>query len=267
MASFNHEESWSRILLEAAESVRSRIRGALLRRPNLETAELKRLLDSEAQSAVEETLGQLGVSAHIISEEGESTVGGGGVYVVIDPVDGTTNLARGVPLAVTSLAVSRSQRLSDAVAGLVMDLHTGDIYRAERNTGAWRGGMPIHPAGPKTVAEALISMDISKGAPLDPVEGLIAEARHLRQLGCSALSLCLLASGVLDAHVDLRGALRATDVAAGLIILTEAGGIYTINGEVGGDLELSRESRLDLVAASGRPLLEDLLGLIDGRRV
>ena len=254
---------WTPILREAAENVRSHVRRALLRRPALAVAELKQLLDSEAQKAVEETLRHLGASAHLISEEGECTIGDGEMYVVIDPVDGTTNLARGISLAVTSLAVSEKPLLSGAVAGLVMDLYTGDVYRAERNRSAWRGGIPIHPAGPKDLRDALISIDISKGAPLEPVEGVIAEARHLRQLGCAAISLCLVASGVLDAHIDLRGTLRATDAAAGLLILKEAGGIYSINGVVRGDLELTRWSKLDIVAASGPRMLKDILKLVD----
>lgn len=246
--------------------MRSRVRTALLRRPTFDVSELKRLLDSEAQEAVEETLRHHGASVHLVSEEGESTIGGGEMYIVVDPVDGTTNLARGIPLAVTSLAVSETPRLSGALAGLIMDLYTGDVFRAERNRGAWRGGKRIHPAGPKAVGEALISVDISKGAPLKPVDRVIAEAGHLRQLGCAALSLCLVASGVMDAHVDLRGTLRATDAAAGLLILKEAGGIYSINGAVGGDMELTRRSRLDLVAASGPGLLQDILRLLEQRQ-
>ena len=262
MASSNRALAWTPILLEAAEKVRSRVRGALLRKPTLDVPELKRLLDSEAQEAILETLGHLDVSAQLISEEGDSTLGDGEMYFIVDPVDGTTNLARGVPLAVTSLAVSETPRLSGTVAGLVMNLYSGDVYRAERGMGAWRGGMPIHPARPKHPADALISIDISKGAPLEAVERLIAEAKHLRQLGSAAISLCLIASGVLDAHVDLRGMLRATDVAAGLLILKEAGGIYSINGSVGGDLELTRQSRLDLVAASGMEMLKGVLSLV-----
>jgi len=266
MASSNRGAGWTPILLEAAENVRGRVRKALLRRPTLGVSELKRLLDAEAQGAVEETLRHLDVSAQLISEEGECTIGDGEVYVVVDPVDGTTNLARGVPLAVTSLAVSETPRLSGAVAGLVMDLYSGDVYRAERGRGAWRGGMRIHPAGTRTVDDALISMDISKGASLKPVRGLITRARHIRQLGCAAISLCLVASGVLDAHVDLRGMLRATDVAAGLLILKEAGGVFAVNGSFGGDLELTRRSRLNLVAASNPGLLEDINGLVGQQR-
>lgn len=262
MASSSRVPSWTPILLEAAENVRSRVRMTLLNRPTLEVEELKRLLDAEAQQAILETLRKVGTPVQVISEEGDYTIGGGGVHIVVDPVDGTTNLARGIPLAVTSLAVSETPRLSGGVAGLVMNLYTGEVFRAERDRGAWRSGKRINTAKPRAVRKALISIDISKGAPLKPVERLIQEAGYLRQLGCAALSLCHVASGLMDAHVDIRGTMRATDVAAGLIILKEAGGIYTVDGAVSGDLDLSRESTLDLVAASNPGTIEEILGLL-----
>jgi myo-inositol-1(or 4)-monophosphatase len=103
-----------------------------------------------------------------------------------------------------------------------------------------------------------MSLDISKGALQRPVGGIIARSRHIRQLGASALALCLVSSGVLDAHVDLRGILRATDIAAGLFILREAGGAYSIDGIPGGDMELTRESKIELVAASGQGVLKEI---------
>jgi myo-inositol-1(or 4)-monophosphatase len=262
MASSNFATSWTPILLEAAEKVRTCVRRALLKRPTLSVSDLKSLLDSEAQAAIEGALLNLGASAKLISEEGDSTIRDGEMYVVVDPVDGTTNLAKGIPLAVTSLAVSDTPSLSGAFSGLVMNLYSGEIYRAERNHGAWRAGMPILCSGPKPIENALISIDISKGALLEPVQKILARAGHLRQLGCSAISLCLLASGVLDAHIDLRGLLRATDVAAGLLILKEAGGAYCINGVIDGDLKLSRQSKLDLVAASNHEMLDKVLSLV-----
>ena len=262
MASSSARAGWTPVLLDAAENVRNRVRKALLKRPALDIPELKGLLDYEAQKAISETLNESGKAAQVISEEGDYTIGVGGPYVIVDPVDGTTNLARGIPLAVTSLAVSETPHLSGAIVGVVMDLYTGEVFRAERNRGAWRGGRRINPAKPTTVKNALVSIDISKGAPIEPVRELIREARHLRQLGCAALSLCHVASGLIDAHVDLRGSLRSTDVAAGLLILKEAGGVYTVDGSVGGNLELRKETTLLLVAASSPGTLEEVLGLM-----
>ncbi len=143
-----------------------------------------------------------------------------------------------------------------------MNLYTGEVHRAERNKGAWQGAKRITSSKSKPVSEAMVSIDISKGAPLDEVEGLIREAGHLRQVGSAALSLCYVASGVMDAHVDVRDMVRATDVAAGLLILKEAGGAYAIDGIKDGDLELKRDRTLRLVAASTTWTLEEILKTI-----
>ena len=87
----------------------------------------------------------------------------------------------------------------------------------------------------------------------------MTEAGHLRQIGSSALSLCHLASGIIDAHVDVRGKLRITDVAAGLLILREAGGAYFIENVEEKDLELSKETTLKLIAASSHWTLEEIM--------
>jgi fructose-1,6-bisphosphatase/inositol monophosphatase family enzyme len=66
------------------------------------------------------------------------------------------------------------------------------------------------------------------------------------------------AAGVLDAHIDLRGILRATDASAGLLILREAGGVYELNGEESGGVPLTRESRFELVAVSSPELMDEI---------
>ena len=250
---------WTQILLEAAENVRSGVRNTILNRPSMGVQELKDLLDAEAQQAIRKTLKDAGEPVHVISEEGDYSIGEGGPYIVADPVDGTTNLAKGIPLAVTSLAISETSLLSGVQIGIILDLYTGETYRAEIGRGSWRGGQRMTPSGPKFLKDALVSMDISKGHPIEPMEPLIQRARYLRQYGCSALSICHVASGIMDAHVDLRGTLRITDAAAALLMLTEAGGVYITNGEMNGDIELSRGSTMTLIAASTPGTLEEIL--------
>jgi myo-inositol-1(or 4)-monophosphatase len=254
MVSFSLASAWMPVLLEAAENVRSRTRKTMLNKPALGLVELKRLLDTEAQQAIQETLRQAGRPIRVISEEGDYAIGRGGPCLIVDPVDGTTNMAKGIPFAATSLALSKNPHLSGIVAGLVMNLYTGEVYRAERNKGAWQGARRISSAKSRPIPEAMVSIDISKGAPLEGVEGLIHEAGHLRQMGSAALSLCHLASGLVDAHVDV-----STDVAAGLLILKEAGGAYMIDGALDGELELSRDRTLRLIAASTPWTLDEIL--------
>lgn len=250
MVTYNLAGKWKPVLYEAAENVRSRIRKIMLNKPALGIIELKKVLDNEAQQVIYETLEQNAEPIQVISEEGNYSIGRKGPYLIVDPVDGTTNMAKGIPFAATSLALSKTQQQSGVVAGLVMNLYTGEYYRAERNNGAWLGVKRISSAKSKPLAKAMVSMDITKGKPINILEGLIQEAGHIRQLGSAALSICYLASGLVDVHVDLRKLLRATDVSAGLLVLKEAGGAYRVNGLLNGDLELSKESILNLVAAS-----------------
>lgn len=252
---------WGGILREAAQNVHRRVAEVLPRRSHLELGEFKHLLDARAQEAIIDTLTRNDVSARLISEEGDHTILEGDFVVVADPVDGTTNLGRGLPPAVTSISVSETPRQSGSIAAVVMGLFSGEVYYAERGKGAFLGGEPIHPADPRTLDTALISMDVSKRINVEAMKPIIREARHLRQLGCSAISLCHVASGVVDAHVDIRGTVRATDISAGLLILREAGGIYSIDGVPDGDMPLARETRLSLIAASGRPLLKTLMDM------
>lgn len=250
---------WLPMLKGAAAEARRKVRRTIRAGKRLGLDELKKLLDSEAETSIESYLRRVGVNASVISEEGEAVIGKGGVFIIIDPVDGTTNLAKGIPFAVTSIAFSTSQHFSDETASLVMDLRTGKTYTAERFKGARSGSFQLKPSKDKPLNEMFLSVDVSKTIISEPVCRVIAKARYLRQFGCSALALCLVASGVVDAHIDVRGMLRATDIAAGLMILKEAGGAYSVNGVVNGDFELSRDSKLRLIAASNPNLLEKLL--------
>ena len=249
-------------LLEAANRVREateKIRGDEPRRPPRELADA---LDEAAQEVIVETLKELGVSATMVSEEGDVTMGGGGPTLIVDPVDGTTNYSRGLRPASTSLAVSETGTLSGVAAGVVMDLYNGEIFAAEVGRGATLDSKPIRTAAPLPLREAMVAVDLSKRPCLDRVGGLLNALEHNRQVGSTALSLCYIAAGRIDAHVDVRGLIRATDIAAALLILREAGGVYAVDGKLFGDLPVTRETRMDLVAASSRPVLDEILGLI-----
>ncbi|MBS7619582.1 hypothetical protein KEJ21_02920 [Candidatus Bathyarchaeota archaeon] len=253
---------WLPTLEGAAAEARRNVRRIIKNGRGLSLNELKRLLDSAAEESIESYLRSVGAKVSVISEEGETVIGCGGGFIIVDPVDGTTNLAKGIPFSVTSLASSTSQRFLDETASIVMDFRTGKTYTSERSKGARSGGLRLKPSRDKPLNEIFLSVDVSKTTISEPVCRVLAEARHLRQFGCSALSLCLVASGVVDAHVDVRGILRATDIAAGLMILKEAGGAYSVNGVVNGDFELSRNSKIKLVAASNQNMLEKLLEML-----
>jgi myo-inositol-1(or 4)-monophosphatase len=253
--------SWLKILREASEAICFAVAEVQPRGAELETRDYKHILDEAAQNALVDALSDQGVSAQLISEEGNVLIGGGGPTVIADPVDGTTNLARGLHHAVTCLSASGNGLESGTLAALVRDIYTGDVYAAEPGKGAKLNGCPIRVASPRQARSALVSMDISKTPKLDRVTPLLNACRYIRMFGSSASELTLIASGGFDAHVDIRGTVRATDVAAALTILNEAGGVYAVNSTIGGDFTLTKETTMELVAASNGSLLDELLAL------
>jgi myo-inositol-1(or 4)-monophosphatase len=228
----------------------------------LSVSNFKNLLDLQAQEAITSILETYDVSARLISEEGDELFGDGEYTIIADPLDGTTNMARGLPPAVSAILVSENERLSGSVASIVMNLFSGDVYTADRGRGAFQNGNPIHSAKCIPLKNALLSIDISKNPRLELTSTLIKYNEHIRGLGCSAMSLCYVADGTLDAHVDIRGILRNTDAAAALMILKETGGIYNINGETGSDLDLSKMNTFELIAASNETLLNEITSLL-----
>ncbi|MFP3951237.1 MAG: inositol monophosphatase family protein [Candidatus Bathyarchaeia archaeon] len=252
------------ILLEAALRVRHVVEKTRINRGDQDIIAFKNTLDRTAQEAIVTTLREKRINANIVSEEGNCILGvGGDETIILDPIDGTTNMARGLNPAVTSIAVSETTHQSGVYAGLVMNLYNGAYYRAEKGCGAFHGDAPITTSPPIDVDEAMLSLDISKKPRLERVSGILDLNQHLRFLGCSAMSLCHVASGIIDAHLDIRGILRATDVAAGLLILREAGGVYSIDGETFGDMPLTRVTNFELIAANKPPLLRKLRRLTE----
>jgi myo-inositol-1(or 4)-monophosphatase len=256
---------WLGVLRDAAEHIIAEVSQARLRGAGLEIRDFKHLLDEAAQSALIDSLTRGGVSAQLVSEEGNAVIGGGGPATIIaDPIDGTTNLARGLHPAVTCLSVSENGLLSGTAAAIVSDIYAGEAYTAEKGKGAFLEGKPIRVAAPNQKRLSLISLGFSKVPKLDRISPLLANYQYIRMLGSSATELSLVASGTLDAHLDIRGTLRATDVAAALTILREAGGTYVINGVIDGDLPLTKEYVMELIVASNRELLSELLDLTKG---
>jgi fructose-1,6-bisphosphatase/inositol monophosphatase family enzyme len=250
--------SWREILHETAEAVRDQTGRLLPERGAMSQESFKERLDCSAQEAILETLRRRALSVRLVSEEGVETLGSGEVTLTADPVDGTTNLARGLPPSVVSLSAARGGRQSGVFAALVMDLGSGSTYWAEADRGAYRDGLPIRVSPPVPYRDGLVSLEVSKLDDLSPVASLITGARHIRAAGCAASSLCRVAEGVLDAHVDERGSIRATDVSAGLFILSRAGGLWAVDGTRFADFPLLRETRFRLTAASSPELMEEI---------
>jgi myo-inositol-1(or 4)-monophosphatase len=257
-----HGQEWMTIIKEISFEIRKNILNTYTRKQETSVHEFKRLLDFKAQETIVSKLRDYDASVKLVSEEGDAVFGDSEYTIIADPVDGTTNLARGLSPAVTSLLVSTTDQFSGSLASIIVDLFTGKTYSAERHKGAFLENKRINPSDYLSLKHGLISIDISKRPNLVRISKLLESCNHLRSIGCSAMSLCQIAEGILDAHIDIRGSLRNTDIAASLMILVEAGGTYAINGEIGLDLDLSKMNHFELIAASNDKLLNEIIDFL-----
>lgn len=164
----------------------------------------------------------------VLAEEGGEAAGAGEFQWLVDPLDGTLNYAHGMPVYSVSLAVLRQGRLH---IGVVYDPSRGELFAAERGGGARCNGRPLHVSRTAALAESLLTT----GFPYDRLErpeNNLREHNHLlmccqdvRRPGSAALDLCYVAAGRTDAHWELG--LKPWDVAAGALIVLEAGGSVT----------------------------------------
>jgi myo-inositol-1(or 4)-monophosphatase len=182
-------------------------------------------IDRVAEDIVLEELEGVGRPLRLVSEEiGERQIGGpGGPVVVVDPIDGSLNAKRGLPVFATSLALAHGPALGDVTLGLVHDHGTGEEYVAERGGGARLDGAPLH--GPPPGAGRLELLLVEGASPrllAGAARALDGRVRRLRALGSLALSMCHAAAGRGDAMVGL-GPGRAVDIAAAQLVAREAG--------------------------------------------
>ena len=184
------------------------------------------MIDRVAEDIVIEELEALGRPLRVVSEEiGETTVAGGGSLVaVIDPIDGSLNAKRGLPIFSTSIALAEGPTMADVTIGLVRDHGTGEEWVAERGRGAWLDGNRLAPDPP--AVDGSLELLLLEGAFPASVRRLAEGVGHrvgrFRALGSLALSLCHTASGRGDAMVGL-GPGRSVDIAAAQLIAREAG--------------------------------------------
>ena len=147
---------------------------------------------------------------------------------VFDPLDGTTNYAHGLPVFCASLALEIE---GVAEVGAIFDPTRRELFTAERGEGAFLNGMPLQVSKTATILDALLvtgfPYDVHQQLAhlLEMFGGFLGRARAVRRLGSAALDLCYVASGRFDGFWEQH--LKPWDVAAGALIVREAGGRIT----------------------------------------
>ncbi|OQY94785.1 MAG: hypothetical protein B6D41_06830 [Chloroflexi bacterium UTCFX4] len=146
---------------------------------------------------------------------------------LMDPLDGTTNYARQMPVFATCLALTRRNQ---PLVGVVYDPLRGECFFAERGRGAFLNGKRLRASKTAALERAIAGFELAR-APharalsLKLLTRLAAQCRTARVSGSAALSLCYIAAGRLDAYLALT--LFPWDVAAGILIVREAGARVT----------------------------------------
>lgn len=161
----------------------------------------------------------------IMAEEGSGDARAGTFTWLVDPLDGTTNYAHGYPVSSVSIALVHN---GQPALGVVYDPWRDELFTAERGGGAFCNGRRLRVSATPNLAVALLST----GFPYDRFERpdnnlaefarLVLRIQGVRRSGSAALDLCYVAAGRSDGHWELG--LHAWDVAAGALLVTEAGG-------------------------------------------
>jgi myo-inositol-1(or 4)-monophosphatase len=160
----------------------------------------------------------------LISEEaGKVRFGNGEGTIFLDPIDGTFNAVAGIPFYALSIAYAKEGIVRQA---FVQNLASGETFTAVKGKFSHCDGKPVRVSKIANLDECAMSV---YGRKFDPtrVMQIGQKIRRWRLLGASALELCYISNGRIDGFIDLRGTLRVTDAAAGMLVCTEAGGKVT----------------------------------------
>ncbi len=147
---------------------------------------------------------------------------------IIDPLDGTTNFLHGIPMFAISIALERQGQI---VAGLVFNPVMDELFTAERGNGAFVNDRRLRVAGRRDMYEAVIGTGVphigrgDHGRYLKQLAKMMPEVAGIRRMGAAALDLAYVAAGRMDGFWE-QG-LHPWDLAAGAIIIREAGGYIT----------------------------------------
>ena len=184
----------------------------------------------------------------LVSEEaGKVKFQGNGGTIFLDPVDGTFNALAGIPFYALSIAYAEHGVVQQA---FVRNLASGETFTAVKGKYARCDDKPIRVSAVSQLDECAMSV---YGRKFDPTRmmQLGQKIRRWRLLGASALELCYIGCGRIDGFVDLRGTLRVTDAAAGMLVCTEAGG--TVSDLEGKGIRFPNEVTIGrcLVATNG----------------
>lgn len=197
--------------------------------------------DLRAEETVRDLLSQFAPRYGFFGEEGGRTPGADDLTWVVDPLDGTTNFLWGAPMFGVSIGLARGD---DILAGVIYLPALNELYWAEKGAGAFMNGAPIRVSARQTLIESVIAVGIphagKAGHPRFHADlaRLTERTMGIRRTGAGSVDMAFVSLGRFDAYFERIVA--PWDMAAGVSIITEAGGV-ALNAD-GGPLALDSNS-------------------------
>ena len=227
------------------------------------SGDITRYIDIVSEKSIIDFLKKGLKSFSILSEEaGFRKYGADYPLIIIDPIDGSFNASRGIPLFSISIAVAYGDTINDIVFGAVCNIATGDIYTGYKDKGAYLNNIPIERniRGFRPVASIALSQNIYPKINKF-IRRSLDKGWKIRVIGSSSLEICMVADRSIDAYIDVRNVLRISDIAAGILILKESKG-YIYNKNVFNEIFLG-EKRYNIIATNSLSLLDEILAILD----
>lgn len=217
-------------------------------------------VDTGIQNFLAKELNGLAPGIQFLGEEEGLHEMSGDTYWILDPIDGTTNLIHDYQHSVVSLALYNK---GEIVLGVIYDPFREDVYYAQKGKGSFLNGSPIHVSDAETLRETIVTIGTS---PYDReltevnfrrFQRVFERSQDIRRTGSAALDLAYVACGRTGGFFE--SLLSPWDFAAGMLLVTEAGGRVT--NYAGESLNLLQ--RGSVIASNGK-VHEELRGLING---
>lgn len=216
--------------------------------------------DVNVQHYLEEHLPQLLPGSTFLGEEEDEQVVESEYIWVVDPIDGTSNFIRGLGASAISVGLVKDRK---PYLGVIYEPYKDEMYHAERGKGAFLNGKPIHVSdrdfkhATMCSAASLYNKDLAKPC-FNIIEKVYYESDDFRRFGAAAIELAYLAAGRIELYFEIR--LFPWDMAAGQVIIEEAGGVVEYLHEEG--LPLDRPA--GIIAANSKENFEKLKEIVYG---
>ena len=266
---------WIDILKNAVYAAYEKVRNLLGSEEGAESSgergaggDISTKIDLVAEQAVVDGLIEHNLNFHLVSEEVGNKYFGNEKneskckdYIVMDPIDGSLNANRGIPYSCISVAHALGPSSKDIFEAVILNVYTGQLYWTIKGKGAYRDDKKISVSKVDGIERAVMAVAITEDEPVSKTfsryKPLIDEVHKIRIMGALALELAEVADGSFDIVMDIRKKLRIVDIAAGILLVKEAGGAVFSNKGEPLDVPLEVLSKSSIIATN-----KDLAGYV-----